>query len=136
MTPGHVMVVDDLPRMAFHHFKTYIIKNYLQKGCTTLLSVFSINRERELVEKLKEARSFLLNSPIDYYFAVRIPLKNLTPSFVRMCKRYKIPAVFLEIDEESTLHSVPWGWIKESLYQFPVTFLPCLKGPLRKHGET
>ncbi|WP_223702033.1 hypothetical protein [Sutcliffiella deserti] len=128
MTPGHVMVVDELPPMAFPQFKLYLTENYLRKGCTTLLSVFTIKKERELPEKLKEARARMLNSPIDYYFAVRIPLKKLTPSFIRQCKRYKIPAVFLEIEDESGLQSVPWGWIKDALFQFPITFIPCLKG--------
>ncbi|WP_078380195.1 hypothetical protein [Sutcliffiella halmapala] len=127
MTPGHVMVVDDLPFMTFQQYKSYIIENYIRKGCTTLLSVFTIHTERELAQKLKEARTHMLNSPIDYYFALRIPLQKLTPSLIRHCKRYKIPAILLEIEEDSDLQNIPWGWMKDALYQFPIAFIPCLR---------
>lgn len=127
MTPGHVMIVDELPPMAFHDFKNHITDHYLSQGCTTLLSVFTIQHEREFKQKLKLAKSYLFNSPIDYYFAIRVPIEKLTPSLVRMCKRHKLPAVFLEISDGNSLGNVAWGWIKEALYQFPVTFIPCLR---------
>lgn len=127
MTPGHVMVVDDLPSMPFQQYKSFIIENYIRKGCTTLLSIFTIHKEQELVPKLKEARAHMLNSPIDYYFAVRVPLQLLTPSLIRQCKRYKIPAILVEIDEGSSIQTIPWGWIKDALYQFPIAFIPCLR---------
>jgi hypothetical protein len=125
MTPGHVMLIDNLQYMPLKQFKAFIADNYLKRGCTTLLSLFDVPNEHELRSKLKAAQSYLLNSPIDYYFAVRVPLKKLTPSFIRQCKRYKIAAVFLEMDDTTELSSLPWGWIKDALYQFPITFLPC-----------
>ncbi|MGD6994669.1 hypothetical protein [Sutcliffiella horikoshii] len=125
LTPGHVMLVDNLEQMPFPQFKQFITENYLKKGCTTLLSLITVQREKELLQTLKRARTFLLNSPIDYYFAVRLPFHKLTPSFVRQCRRYKISAIFLQMDDTTELSSVPWGWIKDALYQFPVTFLPC-----------
>lgn len=127
MTPGHVMIVDELPSMSFQEFKSYMIDHYLNLGCTTLLSVFTIQHEREFAEKLKLAKSYLLNSPIDYYFAIRVPIAKLTPSLIRLCKRHRLPAVFLEISDEVSLRNVAWGWIKEALYQFPIAFIPCLR---------
>ncbi|WP_339146492.1 MULTISPECIES: hypothetical protein [unclassified Sutcliffiella] len=125
LTPGHVMIVDDLEQMPFQDFKQCITENYLKKGCTTLLSLVTIQREQDLLPALRKARTTLLNSPIDYYFSVRIPLEKLTSSFVRQCRRNKIPAVFLQLEDNSELSSIPWGWVKDSLYQFPITFLPC-----------
>ena len=127
MTPGHVMIVDELQAMNFQQFKAYMTDHYLNRGCTTLLSVFTIQHEREFAERLKLAKSYLLNSPIDYFFAIRVPLNKLTPSLIRLCKRHRLPAVFLEISDEETLRDVAWGWIKESLYQFPIAFIPCLR---------
>ncbi|MCG1023053.1 hypothetical protein [Sutcliffiella horikoshii] len=125
LTPGHVMIVDNLEQMPFLDFKQYITENYLKKGCTTLLSLITIQREQDLLPALKKARTNLLNSPLDYYFAVRIPLKRLTASFARQCRRQKISAVFLQMEDDSEFPSIPWGWVKDSLYQFPITFLPC-----------
>ncbi|CAG9622644.1 hypothetical protein [Sutcliffiella rhizosphaerae] len=127
LTPGHVMLLDNIDYMPFSQFKTYMTENYLRKGCTTLVSLFQVEREREFASALKKARSNLLNSPLDYYYAVRIPLKKLTPSLVRQCRRYKIAAIFLEMDEGTSISALPWGWIKDALYQFPITFLPCWK---------
>lgn len=125
LTPGHVMLADNIEQMPFQEFKRFITENYLKKGCTTLLSLITIQREQDLLSALKKAKTILLNSPIDYYFAVRIPFHKLTASFVRQCRRHKVSAVFLQMEDHSELSSIPWGWIKDALYQFPITFLPC-----------
>ncbi|QFT89390.1 hypothetical protein FIU87_12095 [Bacillus sp. THAF10] len=127
LTPGHVMLLDMEDHMPFQPFKTHLTLHYLKKGCTSLLCLFSVERERDFGIRLKKARTSMLNSPLDFYFAIRIPIRKLTTSLLRQCKRHKIAAVFLELEDETELHSIPWGWIKDALYQFPITFLPCLR---------
>lgn len=132
LTPGHVMVDFNMQTMDFSQFKTYITNKLINRGCTTLMSVFSIENEREFHDRLKEARARLLNSPIDYYLALQLPLEKLTPSIVRKCKRNKIPAIFIEIENVEVFKTHPWGWIRDALYQFPLAFFPIYNGPKMK----
>jgi hypothetical protein len=125
LTPGHVMVDFTLStQTSFTQLRQYMQTNLLMKGCTTVLAVTRIRGEQEFYVKLGELRDRLINSPIDYYLAVQTPLKTLTPSFVRLCKKNKIPALFLEITSIEELQSVPWGWIREALFPYFITMIP------------
>ncbi|WP_096153785.1 MULTISPECIES: hypothetical protein [Bacillus] len=124
LTPGHVMLDFIGKTMDFADYKLYVKENYLLKGCTAIVAVFSISNEMDLLPQLKRARTKLLNSPVDYYFAIQVPLGKLTPSLVRLCKKHKIPAIFLTMDDPSLMETKAWSWIKDALYQFPITFVP------------
>lgn len=124
LTPGHVMLDFINVDMDFQTYKTYVKENFLQKGCTGIVAVFPITNEIDFLPQLKRARTKLLNSPVDYYFAIEVSLSKLTPSLVRLCKKHKIPAIFVKIEDASKVETLAWGWIKDALYQFPITFVP------------
>lgn len=128
LTPGQVFLDDSLHQYAtFQEFKKEIKQSFLQKGCTTIIHIIDIRYEREIIEKLKERRRKLLNTPIDYLFILRIPLNKLTPSFIRLCKKLRIPAIILRVESQDELAQLPWGWIKESLFPRPIALLPQLE---------
>jgi hypothetical protein len=123
LTPGYVMLTSSFSsNLPFHEFKEIMQEKYLSKGCTTILVVNEVARERELEHTLKKTKSNLINSPIDFFIGIKVPLKILTPSLIRACKRYKIPILFVEINDAKDILSVPWGWIKEAIFpnSFPI----------------
>src|SRR5690606_23704187 len=83
LTPGHVMLNYSFANLIpFKNFKDEMINTYLQNGCTTLLVICEVKSERELSKVITNTRNNLLNSPIDYYIGIQIPLKKLTPSLI------------------------------------------------------
>jgi hypothetical protein len=125
LTPGHVMLDFSFQQSrTFMEFKQYVQQNFIFRGCTTLLAVCDVRYERQLPKAIQQLRKNLLNSPIDYYIGVKIPLQTLTPSFVRACKRSKIPVIFIELGAEDRLNDVAWYWIYEALYSYFITFVP------------
>jgi hypothetical protein len=123
LTPGHVMLSTAFSaNLPFSQFKETMQEKYISKGCTSVIAVSEVTRERELDKNYEKTKSHLLNSPIDYYIGIKIPLKILTPPLIRACKRKKIPILFVEINDVNELLSIPWGWVREALFPnaFPV----------------
>lgn len=125
MTPTTVMLDNYVTRiLSYTQQKQYIEENLIKKGCTTLLFYLEVNRERELPLQVKKMKNPLLNCAIDYVAGVKIPLKLLSPSFIRGCKREKIPVIFIEVEDIKALYQVPWGWIKEALFPYNAPLVP------------
>ncbi|WP_442594525.1 hypothetical protein [Neobacillus sp. D3-1R] len=125
MTPTYV-IFDSLQGMksSFQEKKQYFLERFIQKGSTTLLTYVDVKYERELSAKLKSKKVELIGSPIDYIIGVKIPIKLLTPEFIRKCKREKIPVLFIELSEEDDLQSIPWGWIREAMFPYNSLLVP------------
>lgn len=128
MTPTFVLF-DSLmgfKNFSFEQKKNYFLQNFIMQGCTTLLTYVDIKYESELSSKIKATKLELLNSPIDYLIGIKVPLNLLSPSFIRQCKKEKIPAIFIELQEMDDLSSVPWGWIREAMFPFNPPLIPSL----------
>lgn len=134
LTPGHVIIDFTFsPDMTFPQFKEYFKEKFLQKGVTTVLFIIDVHYERELEQKLNKIRLGLLNCPIDYYLGVRIPLRALTPAFIRQCKKQKIPVVFIDLpDCLESLEKVQWGWIRDAVYGYYLPLAPIFKMDMPK----
>lgn len=128
MTPTFCLFdsLTDLDEKPFQQKKEYFQKNYILKGCTTILTFVDIKYESELSTKLKNIKMELINSPIDYIIGIRIRLHLLTPGFIRKCKREKIPAIFIDLQDSDDLSIVPWGWIREALFPFNSPLIPII----------
>jgi hypothetical protein len=139
LTPGHVMLDFTIETLSsFLSYKEHL-KQLVHNGCTTVLVVVTVKYERELVLAVKRMQHQMINSPIDYCIGVKIPIRALTPSFVRLCKRLKIPVVFVELNEEE-MYSIAWGWIREALYPYFLSFVPVwnkdyTKGKMKRATE-
>jgi hypothetical protein len=126
MTPTHVMLDEKLPNTSFPLLKQYFIKNFLQEGCHTIITSFAIQYEFQFDEELHKKRITLLNSPVDYCIAIRLPLEKLSTSLIRKCKKEKIAIILLEIQDESTINDIPWGWIREAMFPYNPILVPTL----------
>lgn len=136
MTPTHIIldtIFSQLQTAA--SIKEHMKTNLIAKGCTTFMTYASIQFEHEFNVKIKELMNKLMNSPIDYIIAVKIPLKLLQPSFLRKCKKEKIPAIFVEITDLEKLYTIPWGWIREALFPYQCPLIPVFKNDLPKSRE-
>lgn len=142
LTPGHVMLNYTFSnRLPFQSFKDEMIHKYLENGCTTLLVISDVDRERDLSKVVSNTRNYLLNSPVDYYIGIQIPLKILTPSLLIGCRRLKIPVIFVVIEETEELFHIPWGWIREAYFSYQIPLIPKWKNskkkrlPIKKYTE-
>jgi hypothetical protein len=140
LTPGHVMLDFNIEKLTTFSSQKEYIKDLISKGCTTILVSVTVNYEAELKIAIKKIMHVMINSPIDYCIGVRIPIRALTPSFVRQCKRLKIPVIFVDLAEKD-IDSIAWGWIRDALYPYYLSLVPIwsddlTKGKLKKQSES
>jgi hypothetical protein len=136
MTPSYVLLNTSIPlNSSFQEFRKYMIEKFLLKGCTTFLTYISVSYERELTVKIKEAKTALINSPIDYLISVKIPPRLLTPSFIRICKKERVPAIFIDVHDLGELEKIPWGWIKEALFPYNCPLVPIISNDIKKEAR-
>ena len=133
MTPTYCLLNTKIPfQGTFHEIKEYMTKNFLRKGCTAFLTYVNISFENEVTEKMKAMKTALMNSPVDFTIGVKVPLSLLTQTLIRKCKKEKIPALFIEINDPTQLDNIPWGWIKEALFPFNFPLIPIITPALKK----
>lgn len=129
MSAGYVVLDTSIPlEMPFSELKEYYIREFLLKGCTAFLTAVPVKHEYSLKSDLKSFKARLLSSPIDYIIGVKIPVRLLTPSFMRKCKREKVPVVFVEIQNAQELEQVPWGWLREAMFPYNCPLAPIFGG--------
>jgi hypothetical protein len=136
MTPSYVILDTSAPITgSFQLLKEYMTNEFLLKGCTVLLTYVKICHEKELTEKLIKMKTTLLSSPIDFIIGVRIPIRLISPSFIRKCKKEKIPAIFIEIKENDEFDHIPWGWIREAIFPYNCPLIPILSEGEKKENR-
>jgi hypothetical protein len=136
MTPSYVLLDSSIPLNAsFQEFRKYMIENFLLKGCTTLLTYISVSYESELMKKINDTKTALNSSPIDFLIGVKIPIRLLTPSFIRQCKKEKVPAIFIDVDDLDELEKIPWGWIREALFPYNCPLVPIISNNIKKDAK-
>lgn len=137
MTPPHIVFCPEIPNSTtFQERKQFFIDTFINKGCTLFLTYAKVDKEYLLQSSLKETKKQLLNSPVDYTLGIKMPLHLLTPSFIRKCKKLKIPAIFIEIEEDaSALETIPWGWIREAMFPYNSPLIPIFKAEKLKQQK-
>jgi hypothetical protein len=137
MSPVHVMADLDLPEfLEFNHFKSYFTTEFITRGCTTIITSFSLEYLSQFHDHLSRKRTSLLSCPIDYCLVLKCKAALLSPELMRRMKRNKIPAVFVEFSAVEELENMAWGWIKQSLYGYPVVFCPLIPAEIDKKERT
>jgi len=136
MTPSYVLLSSEIPfKTSFQELKTYLSEHFLIKGCTTIFTYVDLSYENELSDKINEMKKALFSSPIDFIIGVKIPVRMITPSFIRVCKKHKIPAVFVELRELDELDQIPWGWIREAMFPFNSPLIPLISSSQKKEAR-
>lgn len=136
LSPSYVLLNSQVPWIpSYQLFKKYMIEQFLLKGCTTLFTYVNVNSESELSQKLNEGKTALISSPIDFLIGLRIPLKLVTPSFIRKCKKEKIPGIFIEIEDGHEIQKLPWSWIREALFPYNCPLIPKLSDQIKHQSN-
>ncbi|MFE8702228.1 hypothetical protein ACFYKX_16640 [Cytobacillus sp. FJAT-54145] len=129
MTPPYTVFDPHIPfDKSFSEMKEYYISQFIKKGCTSFLTYTEVEQEYLLRDKLKSLKAHLLNSPIDFVIGVKIPIRLLTPDFIRKTKREKVPILFVEVEHSDELFDIPWGWIREAMFPYNAPISPVFKG--------
>ncbi|MDQ0197517.1 hypothetical protein [Neobacillus ginsengisoli] len=133
MTPTYCLLNTNIPLTGtFQELKEFMINQFLMNGCTTLLTYASISYENELMKKINDVKTSLISSPIDFSIGVKIPMRLISQTFIRMCKKEKVPAIFVEFNNAGALEQIPWGWIKEALFPYNSPLIPIISSPQKK----
>ena len=136
MTPTFVFLNSTIsPKGSFQELKQTIIEQFLLKGCTTIFTYVPVSFENELTEKIKEMKIALMSSPIDFIIGIKVPPKLITPSFIRKCRKEKVPAIFIELDEAVNLAEIPWSWIRQALFPYNCPFIPIISSQKKKEAK-
>lgn len=129
MTPSFVFINSRLPAIkSSFEMKDYLVNEIIKKGCTTLVTVVEIDYEYEIVQKVRKASISLLNSPLDFVVCIKVPVKLLTVNLLRICKKEKIPAIFVKLDEQDSFENLPWGWLREAIFPYNAPLIPVING--------
>jgi hypothetical protein len=133
MTPTFVLFNSNIPHIgSFQELKTCLIEECVLKGCTTLFTYVSVSYENELSANIIKLKTALLSSSIDFIIGVKVPIRMITPSFIRKCKKEKIPAIFVDLQNLDELEKVPWGWIREAMFPFNSPLIPLISTEQKK----
>ncbi|MBP2241368.1 hypothetical protein J2Z40_001930 [Cytobacillus eiseniae] len=139
MAPTSTLLFNEFPfNMSFQEQKKFFIDEFILKGCTTFLTLATVKQENNLLKEVKQLKTRLLNSPIDFIIGVRVAIKRLTPAFLRTCKRERIPAIFVEVSGVDELDHLPWGWLREAIFPYNSPLIPIFINQNereRKHAE-
>lgn len=127
MTPGHTFIDFELPVCEnLKDYKNRLIE-LISKGCTTVLAPSYIPYEIDFEKSIRQARHRMINSTIDFVIGVHMHAEKITPSAIRLCKRHKLPYIIAEINEQTEIHSIPWGWVRDAEFLFQVPIYPLWK---------
>lgn len=139
MTRPHILFCPDIPiNEPFQTMKAFFLESFIYKGCTMFLTYTEAEKEYLVKTAIKNKKQSLLNCPIDYTIGVKVPLQLITPSMIRVLKREKVPAIFVEIDGDSPLENMPWGWIREAMFPYNSPLIPIFtdeKAKLKKASQ-
>lgn len=124
LLPGYVMIDFDVIKLIdFQQFKERM--KYLQAlGCTTIITACEVQHESQFSASLKKTKHVMINSSIDFVIAARIPLRNLTVTFIRQCSKLRVPIIFLEITSIEDIYSVLWQRIRDELFPYHCYLVP------------
>lgn len=124
ITPGRVAV--DFSLMKINDFSLYKKRMiaHQRQGCSTILTVYPLTPGEPFKRQLKKARHHMINSSIDYVIGVSLPLRELTPTFVRACKREKIPFIFTDVDTLTDFDRIPWSRIRDAMFPYRPVIVP------------
>lgn len=124
MTPAHTVLDSTLPGKTKDEIADAIASDFLKKGCTAILTYAMVESEKSLHRRIRETEEAFILSPADYAIGVKVDLKKLTPSFLRECKKRKLPAVFVNVNSLQGLDNVPWGWLREAIFPYNCPLVP------------
>ncbi|MBV7507129.1 hypothetical protein KW850_17850 [Bacillus sp. sid0103] len=137
MTPTYVMLNSTIPQIkTFQELKKCLIEEFVLKGCTTMFTYVNVSYENELSSKISELKTALLSSPLDFLIGVRIPIRLITQSFIRKCKKEKVPAIFVDLQTHEELEQIPWGWIKDAMFPFNCPLIPIISSAEKKEVKS
>ncbi len=124
LTPGYIMNDFTITeKLGWEVYKERMLK-LIKLGCTTVVIYCDVPYEKQLLSKLNTARHRMINSSIDYVVGVSTTIKALSPSFIRRCKRERVPIILLKVNDLSDLSKIAWPRIKEAMLSYSLLIIP------------
>jgi len=122
LTPSFVFFSDGPPNQPD---KSFFIKQFLQKGATTVVaSTRRVESFRDLSSAKDELKNIYLQSPLDFVLITKVNIKHLSVPFIQRTKREKIPAIIVQYEDLKQIYRLPWGWIREAMFPYNSPLVP------------
>ncbi|MGG4550096.1 hypothetical protein ABER02_20325 [Rossellomorea marisflavi] len=121
MGPTHVFCDLEYPEYLQHQGS---MDEYTAKGCTTILTAFPLEYEYEFEQNWRGIKKAMQLSPLDFIIGMKTTPQRITPGIIRKCRARKVPVIWVDIMDADALTVIPWGWIREALNHYPITFVP------------
>lgn len=123
LSPGKIMHSTLLEKATIQEIRKQLTE-LIQLGCTTVIAITHLERANELHKSAVKMRHQLVNSAIDYLIGVQLPIDQLTPSFIRACRRENIPLVYVEVTSMNQYDAIAWEWIRDALFHYRLVIVP------------
>ncbi|HHY21634.1 MAG TPA: hypothetical protein GX525_07080 [Bacilli bacterium] len=123
LSPGKIMHSFSFETATIQEIRKQL-SELIRLGCTTVIAMCTLEQAKELQKATAKIRHQLINSTIDYIISVRLPFEQLTPSFIRACRREKIPLIHLKVSTIKQLDSIAWEWIRDALFHYRLVIVP------------
>ncbi|KMK76427.1 hypothetical protein [Alkalihalobacillus pseudalcaliphilus] len=103
-----------------HNDQSHLIK----KGCTTAVLFPQVAYESKIQDVYDTTKKKMYSSRVDYVIGLEIPLRLLRPSVLLACKKYKIPALKIEIKQGDKPADMAWMYIAQVQREYRTVLLP------------
>lgn len=121
--PGKVTMDTEISEEFLNGHGLSYSKRLLLSGYSAFIHIIDINYERHTNSLLEKSRAALKKCPIDYIFSVRVPLKKLTPSWVRLLKKQSISLICIQLSANESLFEIYWERILEAAFPKRMMFI-------------
>lgn len=123
IAPGKVYIDFQFP--LFHSpYQTSLLRRYIYRGCTLLLTQLPITSKRQMKSKWADYKKSLEGLAIDYMIVPRVPIHYLDDEMVRFFSRLKVPFILFEVSTEAELYKKRWQWISQAQNPFCTPVVP------------
>ncbi|UTR14645.1 hypothetical protein MM221_19175 [Salipaludibacillus sp. LMS25] len=121
--PGKVILKENVLTQMTEDDMISFSKHLFLHGFSTFIHLIEINYESETGKFLESSRHLLKKCPADYIHAVRLPLRRLTPSWVRKLKKLSVPLIVFTVQTEDDLNKAPWQRLIEAAFPLRMMFI-------------
>ncbi|KGP73052.1 hypothetical protein [Pontibacillus yanchengensis] len=123
MSPGKVYVDIEFPLYKVDYL-TPLVRRFIYKGCTCIISQVPIPSKREMKELYLDYINELEGLAIDYMVVPRIPLTQLDASVIRFFGLQKAPFIIVEVSNKEEFYSKSWQWITQAQHPSFIPIVP------------
>ncbi|UJW57709.1 hypothetical protein HXZ66_10005 [Bacillus sp. A116_S68] len=121
--PGKVILKENVLTHMTEGDMISFSKHMLLHGFSTFIHLIDMKYESETDKLLESSRQLLKNCLVDYVHAIRVPLRRLTPSWVRKLKKLSVPLIVFTVQTMNDINKASWQRLIEAAFPLRTMFI-------------